>query len=133
MLPTVGTYKTVASIDTAIAAINAPNFFWFTNPTLSGTETTSSDTIYNSIPWTSITYGNPANLDTTTGVWTCPATGLWQFTFSIFCENYSSYTAWVFFHNGTVVSEVQLPANGGQWLTSDGPFITPTKAGNTTV
>jgi len=33
VLPTAGSYKTVASIDTAIAAINAPNYFWFTNPT----------------------------------------------------------------------------------------------------
>jgi len=49
VLPTAGTYKTVASIDTVIAAINAPNYFWFTNPTLSGTETTSSSTIYNPI------------------------------------------------------------------------------------
>jgi len=64
-------------------------------------------------------------------VWTCPATGLWQFTFSIFCEDYSGYPAWYFFHNGTVVNEIQLAANGGQWLTSDGLFITPAKAGDT--
>jgi len=36
ILPMAGTYKTVAAIDTAIAAINAPNYFWFTDPTLSG-------------------------------------------------------------------------------------------------
>jgi len=34
VIPTAGTYKTVASIDTAIAAVNAPNFFWFTDPSL---------------------------------------------------------------------------------------------------
>jgi len=79
VLPMVGTYKTVAAIDTAIAAINAPNYFWFTAPTL-------SENNFTPIPWGTINYGNPANLDTTTGVWTCPATGLWQFTFSIYYE-----------------------------------------------
>jgi len=34
--------------------------------------------------------------------------------FSIFCENYSGYPAWVFFHNGTAVNEIQLAENGGQ-------------------
>jgi len=38
ILPTEGTYKTVLAIDTVIASINAPNYFWFTNPTLSGTQ-----------------------------------------------------------------------------------------------
>jgi len=33
-----GIYKTVSAIEIAIAAINAPNYFWFTDPTLSGTE-----------------------------------------------------------------------------------------------
>jgi len=66
VLPTAGTYKTVASIDTAIAAVNAPNFFWFTNPTLSGTEDN-----FTPIPWGTINYGNPANQDTTSGMWTC--------------------------------------------------------------
>jgi len=38
IFPMAGTYKTVSKIDTAIASINAPNYFWFTGPTLSGTE-----------------------------------------------------------------------------------------------
>jgi len=62
VLPTAGTYKTVAAIDTAIAAINAPNFFWFTDPNLSG----ATEDIYNPVPLGTI-------LDTTTGILTCPA------------------------------------------------------------
>jgi hypothetical protein len=77
------TYKTVSAIDTVIGSINAPNYFWFTAPTLSGTENN-----FNPIPWGSIVYGN---LDTTTGMWTCPAAGLWQFTFFIFYEGYSGH------------------------------------------
>jgi len=96
VLPTAGAYKTVASIDTAIAAINAPNFFWFTDPSLSG----ATENIFNPIPWGTIVYGNPSNLDTTTGIWTCPAAGLWQFTFSIFCENYTGYPGWNLYQNG---------------------------------
>jgi len=38
ILPMAGTYKTVLAIDTVIGSINAPNYFWFTAPTLSGTE-----------------------------------------------------------------------------------------------
>jgi len=93
VLPTAGTYKTVAAINTAIATINAPNYFWFTAPTLSGTEGN-----FTPIPWGTINYGNPANLDTTTGMWTCPATGLWQFTFSIYYEAYLGYPSWNLYH-----------------------------------
>jgi len=49
MLPTTGTYKTVLASDTAIAAINVPNYFWFTDPTLSG----ATEYIFNPIPWLS--------------------------------------------------------------------------------
>jgi len=38
ILPTPGTYKTILAIGTVIGSINAPNSFWFTAPTLSGTE-----------------------------------------------------------------------------------------------
>jgi len=109
VLPTAGTYKTVAAIDTAIATINAPNFFWFTAPTLSGTEGN-----FTPIPWGTINYGNPANLDTTTGMWTCPATGLWQFTFSIYYEAYSGYPSWNLFHNGTHVALIEQASNSIQ-------------------
>jgi len=37
ILPMAGTNKTVLDIDTAITSINAPNYFWFTSLTLSGT------------------------------------------------------------------------------------------------
>jgi len=89
ILPMAGTYKTVSANDTAIAAINAPNYFWFTAPTRSGTEND-----FTPIPWGTIVNSNPANLDTTTGVWTCPAAGLWQFTFSIYYEAYLGYPSW---------------------------------------
>jgi len=126
VLPMAGTYKTVAAIDTAIAAINVPNFFWFTDPTLSG----NTENISNPIPWGSIVYGNPANLNTTQ-MWTCPTAWLWQFTFSIFCQNYSGYPGWNLYQNGTIVTMIEQASNGAQLLTSVGPFITPAKAGNT--
>jgi len=66
LLPMAGTYKAVS----AIASINAPNYFWSTGPTLSGTEND-----FNPIPWGHIVYGNSSNLDTMTGIWTCPTAG----------------------------------------------------------
>jgi hypothetical protein len=126
ILPMAGTHKKVAAIDTAIAAINAPNYFWFTDPTLSGTENN-----FTPILWGSIVYGNPSNLDTSTGMWTCPTTGLWQFTSSIFCQAYTGYPSWNLYQNGTIFTLIEQASNGTQWLTSVGPFITPAKAGNT--
>jgi len=127
MLPMAGTYKTVAAIDTAIATINAPNYFWFTDSTLSD----ATENNFTPIPWGTINYGNSANLDTTAGMWTCPAAGLWQFTFSIFCQNYTGYPSWNLYHNGTIVTLIEQASNSAQRLTSIGPFITPAKAGNT--
>jgi len=127
VLPTAGTYKTVASIDTAIATINAPNFFWFTDPSLSG----ATESIFNPIPWGTIVYGNPSNLDTTTGIWTCPAAGLWQFIFSIFYEGYLGDPGWNLYKNGKVVSLIKQASNSSQYITTVGPFITPAKAGDT--
>jgi len=118
MLPTAGTYKTVAAIDTAIAAINAPNYSWFTAPTLSGTENN-----FTPIPWGSIVYCNPANLDITTGMWTCPAAGLWQFTFSIFYEGYLGYPSWSLYQNGKGIALIEQPSNGTQYIASLGIFI----------
>jgi len=135
VLPTAGTYNTVSKIDTAIWDINTPDFFWFTDPNISD----ATENTFAPIPWGSIVYGNPANLDTTTGMWTCPTAGLWQFTFSIFFQNYSGYPGWNLYQNGTVVTVIEQASitvieqasNGAQWLTSVGPFITPAKAGNT--
>jgi len=77
VLPTAGTYKTVASIDTAIAAVNAPYAMsWAAN---------SEVTINNlSVPqalgiWDTINFGNSANLSNMF-TWTCPAAGLWNIT-----------------------------------------------------
>jgi len=64
-------------------------------------------------------------------MWTCPSAGLWQFTFSIFCQYYTGYPSWNLYQNGTVVTLIEQASNGAQWLTSVGPFITPAKAGNT--
>jgi len=121
-----GTYKTGAAIDTVIATINVPNCFWFTAPTLSGREND-----FTPIPWGTIVYGNPANLDTTTGMWTCPAAGLWQFTFSIYYEAYLEYPSWNLYQNGTHVDIIEQASNGIQYITTLGSFITPAKAGNT--
>jgi len=41
----------ITTLQSEVVSINAPNFFWFTDPTLSGTED-----IYNPIPWGSIVY-----------------------------------------------------------------------------
>jgi len=108
VLPTAGTYKIVSALDTAIAAINAPNYFWFTDPTLSG----ATENNFTPIPWGSIVYGNPANLDTTASMWTCPAAGLWQFTFSIFCQNYTGYPSWNLYQNSTIVTLIEQASKG---------------------
>jgi len=126
ILPMAGTYKTVAAIDTVIGSINAPNYFWFTAPTLSGMEND-----FNPIPWGAIVYGNPANLDTTTGMWTCPAAGLWQFTFSIYYEGYSGYPSWNLYQNGTHVAIIEQASNEIQYITSLGSFITLANTSNT--
>jgi len=116
----------ITTLQSDVVSINAPGFFWFTNPTLSGTEDD-----FTPIPWGTINYGNPANLDTTTGMWTCPATGLWQFTFSIYYEAYSGYPSWNLFHNGTHVAIIEQASNGIQYITSLGSFVTPASAGDT--
>jgi len=116
----------ITTLQSNVASINAPNFFWFTSPSTSG----ATEDIYNPIPWGTIVYGNPSNFDTTTGIWTCPTTGLWQFIFSIFCDAYSGYPGWNLFQNGKAIAVIEQASNGGQYLTSNGPFITPAKAGD---
>jgi len=114
------------AIDTAIATRDAPNYFWFTDPTLSGTENN-----FNPIPWGNIVYGNPANLDMMTGMWTSPAAGPWQFTFSIFYQGYLGYPSWSLYQNGTRIALIEQASNGTQYITPLGTFITPAKAGDT--
>jgi hypothetical protein len=113
------------AIDTVIGSINDPNYFWFTAPTLSCTEND-----FTPIPWGTKVYSNPANLDTT-GVWTCPATGLWQFTLSIYYEAYSGYPSWNPYHNGTHEALIEQASNGVQYITTIGSLITPASAGDT--
>jgi len=60
-------------------------------------------------------------------MWTCPAAGLWQFTFSI----YTGYPSWNLYQNGTHVALIEQASNGVQYITSLGSFITPAKAGDT--
>jgi len=95
-------------------------------PSLSG----ATENIFNPIPWRTIFYGNPSNLDTTTGTWTCSDAGLWQFTFSIFSQNYSGYPGWNLYQNGKAVFVIEQASNGSQYITTVGPFITPAKADN---
>jgi len=75
MIPTAGTYKTVAAIDTAIAAINAPYAFsWYQTTTVSlDTSTTSQPPAL----WTASYFGDIGNM-ASGATWTCPATGLWS-------------------------------------------------------
>jgi len=106
------------AIDTAITTIDAPNYFWFTAPTLSGTEID-----FIPIPWGSIVYGSPANLDTTAGMWTIPDAGLWQFIFSIYSEAYTGYPSWNLYQNGTHVALIEQASNCVQYITTLGSFI----------
>jgi len=64
-------------------------------------------------------------------MWTCPAAGLWQFTFSIYYEAYLGYPSWNLYHNGTSVALIEQASNGIQYITSLGSFRTPAKAGKT--
>jgi len=73
VLPTAGTYKTVASIDTAIAAINAPYAMsWAANSqyTYSNNSSVQAQAI-----WDTLSFGNSANM-ALKSTWTCPAAGL---------------------------------------------------------
>jgi len=90
ILPTAGTYKTVASIDTAIAAINAPYAMsWAANSEYSYDNNSSVQAL---AIWDTLNFGNSANMASKT-TWTCPAAGLWHiaatFGFSINTNNVS--------------------------------------------
>jgi len=74
ILPTAGIYKTVSAIDTAIAAIDAPNAMsWVANSlhTYDGSTSVQALAI-----WDTLNFGNSANMATKT-TWTCPTAGLW--------------------------------------------------------
>jgi len=99
VLPTVGTYKTVASIDTAIAAVNAPYAMSWNL----GTPTTfdSSSSPQPLALWNTLVFGNSANM-ASASTWTCPAAGLWNIS--------ASYSISLSVANGFV--QVQLYHNG---------------------
>jgi len=50
------------------------------------------------------------------GMWTCPAAGLWQFTFSIFCQNYTGYPSWNLIDQEVVVHPLLEAYGNGQTL-----------------
>jgi len=102
ILPTAGTYKTVASIDTAIAAINAPYAMsWASNSeyTYDGSTTVQALAI-----WDTLSFGNSANMATKT-TWTCPAAGLWHIaaTFGFSMNTNNQACSFQLFHNGAEV------------------------------
>jgi len=92
-----GTYKTVASIDTAIAAVNAPYAMsWSSNSeyTYDGSTTVQALAI-----WDTLSFGNSANMVTNT-TWTCPAAGLWHIAATF---GFNMNTNDQLYHNGAEV------------------------------
>jgi len=79
ILPSAGTYNTVASIDKIIAAINAPYAMsWTSNDQYTFD---SSNSVQVLAIWDTITFGNSANM-ASASTWTCPAAGLWNISAS---------------------------------------------------
>jgi len=102
VLPTAGTYKTVASIDTAIAAVNAPYAMsWSSN---SEYTYDSSSTVQALAIWDTLSFGNSANMATNT-TWTCPAAGLWHIaaTFGFNMNTNDQPCLFQLYHNGAEV------------------------------
>jgi len=100
MLPTAGTYKTVASIDTAIGSINAPYAMSWN----SGTPTTfdSSSSPQPLALWNVLVFGNSANM-ASASTWTCPAAGLWNISasYGISLSVTNGYLQVQLYHNGS--------------------------------
>jgi hypothetical protein len=102
VLPTAGTYKTVASIDTAIAAVNAPYAMsWAANtiyPYDGGT------TVQALAIWDTLSFGNSANMASKT-TWKCPAAGLWHIaaTFGFNMNTNDKPCLFQLYHNGSEV------------------------------
>jgi len=102
VLPTAGTYKTVASIDTAIAAVNVPyGMSWASNSvyTYDGSTTVQALAI-----WDTLSFGNSANMATKT-TWTCPAAGLWHIAtmFGFNMNTNDQPCSFQLYHNGAEV------------------------------
>jgi len=99
ILPTTGTYKTVAAIDTAIAAINAPYAIsWAAN---SEYTYSSSTTVQALAIWDTISFGNSANM-ATKSTWICPAAGI-AATFSFSMKNNDQACSLQLYPNGSEV------------------------------
>jgi len=102
ILPMAGTYKTVLSIDTAIAAINAPYAMsWATNSeyTYDGSTNVQALAI-----WDTLSFGNSANM-AAKSTCTCPATGLWHIAATLgfsMNTNDKACSFWLY-HNGPEV------------------------------
>jgi len=100
VLPTVGTYKTVASIDTAIAAVNAPYAMSWNLGTF-----ITFDSSYSPQPlalWNVLIFGNSANM-ASASTWTCPAAGLWNISasYGISLSVTNGYVQVQLYHNGS--------------------------------
>jgi len=113
ILPSAGTYNTVASIDKIIAAINAPYAMRWT----STSEFTydSSDTPQSLAIWDTITFGNSANMSLAT-IWTCPAAGLWNISaaFGISLTVSSGYVQIQLYHNDSSIFLTTFWINVGE-------------------
>jgi len=99
VIPTAGTYKRVASIDTAIAAINEPYAMSWNSGTAS-----TFDSSYSPQPlvlWNVLVFGNSTNI-ASASTWTFPAASLWNIS--------ASYGLSLSVTNGYV--QVQLYYNG---------------------
>jgi len=100
ILPTAGTCKTVASIDTAIAAVNAPYAMsWAAN---SEYTYDSSSTPQALAIWDTLSFGNSANMASKT-TWTCQAAGLWNISasYGISLTIAHGYVTIQLYHNGS--------------------------------
>jgi len=100
VLPTAGTYKTVAAIGTAIAAINAPYAMSWNL----GTATTfdSSSSPQPLALWNVLVFGSSANM-ASASTWTCPAAGLWNISasYGISLSVTNGYVQAQLYHNGS--------------------------------
>jgi len=102
VLPTAGTYKTVAAIDTAIATINVPYAMsWAANTIYTYDSSSSAQAL---AIWDTLSFGNSANMATKT-TWTCPAAGLWHIaaTFGFSMNTNDEACSFQLYYNGSEV------------------------------
>jgi len=100
VLPTAGTYKTVASIDTAFAALNAPYAMsWTANNQYTYDSSSSPQAL---AIWDTVSFGNSANM-ASASTWTCPAAGLWNISasFGLSLTVTNGFVQIQLYHNGS--------------------------------